>query len=629
MNYGYIKTPGAVDLSNTRGISFGAASPDSPAFIDIDYVQNGCPAIAASDAENVSVQNVVIDSSRLPFTDATVVTISTDRKTVQLKLNEPSRGEWNTTKYPFLRDMYTSIDAPNDLVGFSGPGRWDSATGIATLEYATPRATTLLLGRIHMKHFTNMQAWGVYGFRVTGSMTVRHTKLLSCAGMGFRCDFCEGDFLLESSSLEPGPGRIMSSTADGVHLMHHKGTISLRETLVNGTGDDCFNPHANFIVLSEISDDRRSATYIDETGPGWVPQAPLYLVNDRVRFYSRLTLQPVVDAGAGTGTSASAGAEHRLVNATGGYGANATLRFDRPIPASVRRYDMLLSVERTPSLDVDGCTFAHGGRGVVMSVVGGRIANSLFVNGGRDDWGPGSGGRPALRNTNSILALNGGCGAFEDYTEGPFSRDILIVNNTFEHIAPAAGGHKLAPTAIIQFAGCRPLGSCAAPPALGPPQPYPMPPCEPGGSTQPPLQTHTGDDGPGRIVEGGQRLAPRGGSMTVFSNVTVRGNRFTMGAGSAAAFVDVGVTDGIVVTGNRMVRMGAVGGAAGGRGAVAGVAAGAAGVVVARAEGVTALLTDVDVYSSRGFDAAAAEKGNACFSGDQQAPCVVSVSNTN
>jgi hypothetical protein len=53
----------------------------------------------------------------------------------------------------------------------------------------------------------------------------------------------------------------MSTTADGVHLMHHKGTITLVDSVINGTGDDCFNPHANFIVLSEvISADRRTAT---------------------------------------------------------------------------------------------------------------------------------------------------------------------------------------------------------------------------------------------------------------------------------------------------------------------------------------------------------------------------------
>ena len=90
-NYGYVRTPGAVDLSRTHNIIFGAASPDAPAMLDIDYAGNGCPAIGASDASNVTVQNVVMDTVRLPFTDGDIINISEDRLTVQLRMNEPAR----------------------------------------------------------------------------------------------------------------------------------------------------------------------------------------------------------------------------------------------------------------------------------------------------------------------------------------------------------------------------------------------------------------------------------------------------------------------------------------------------------------------------------------------------------
>ena len=38
MDFAYIQTPGAVDLSRTANLVFGAASAGSPAFLDIDYV---------------------------------------------------------------------------------------------------------------------------------------------------------------------------------------------------------------------------------------------------------------------------------------------------------------------------------------------------------------------------------------------------------------------------------------------------------------------------------------------------------------------------------------------------------------------------------------------------------------
>ena len=71
----------------------------------------------------------------------------------------------------------------------------------------------------------------------------------------------------------------------------------------------------------------------------------------------------------------------------------------------------------------------------------------------------------------SILFLEGGCGAYEDYTEGPFSANILISHNRFRSSSitmksPTQGA------AVIQFGGCRPVGKCAASPPPPPPGTY-------------------------------------------------------------------------------------------------------------------------------------------------------------
>ena len=88
-----------------------------------------------------------------------------------------------------------------------------------------------------------MQAWGVYGLRVLGEYTLDNVQLLSAGGMGIRCDFCEGTFSFLNSAVRPAPGRAMSTTADGVHFMHHRGAVVMRNSTVAGTGDDCFNVH--------------------------------------------------------------------------------------------------------------------------------------------------------------------------------------------------------------------------------------------------------------------------------------------------------------------------------------------------------------------------------------------------
>jgi hypothetical protein len=81
---------------------------------------------------------------------------------------------------------------------------------------------------------------------------------------------------------------------------------------------------------------------------------------------------------------------------------------------------------------------------MVISAVGVRIVNNSFHNGF---------GHP----TNSILFLDGGCGAYEDYTEGPFSADILIAGNTFTTNAEGGAALGVGAQAAIQLAGCRPV----------------------------------------------------------------------------------------------------------------------------------------------------------------------------
>ena len=131
----YIFTPGAVDLSNTTGITFGGAA-GAPASVrprlDADFEGQGCPAVAATDSTDVTVQHIVLDTARLPFTQAVVSTVSADKRTVQLTTKEPDRSEFNVEKYPWLL-TFMRMNAKG-FAGFSNSS-WDAATGEVTLSY--------------------------------------------------------------------------------------------------------------------------------------------------------------------------------------------------------------------------------------------------------------------------------------------------------------------------------------------------------------------------------------------------------------------------------------------------------------------------------------------------------------
>ena len=153
--FGYIFAPGAVDLSNTTGITFGAVSSAAPAILNIDYVHAGCPAVGATDATDVHLVNLVLDTQRLPWTDATLSS-SADGRSLRVTMADPQRSEWNVGKYPWL----SWTDPRNDtaLSGASSSS-WDAASGVATLDFPSPHFVKNGT-HIFTRHFRNMPSWG-------------------------------------------------------------------------------------------------------------------------------------------------------------------------------------------------------------------------------------------------------------------------------------------------------------------------------------------------------------------------------------------------------------------------------------------------------------------------------------
>jgi hypothetical protein len=570
--YAYVRTPGAVDLSNLSDVSFGAALPSAPALLDVDYLGAGCPAIAAWHANNVTLRNIVVDTTRLPFTEGSVAEALDGGRVMRILMWDAEHATFDVQAYPWLLSGW-------DWFGYVGPNltgfvssAWDARLGMATLTFSEPDASRAASEGAHVlcKHFLNLQSWGVYGLGVTGTFLHQDIKLLSSGGMGLRCDFCRGNWVGIRASVGAGLNRSMSTTADGIHFMHHAGKITLQNSTIDSTGDDCFNTHGNFIVLMELAlfGDRRRASYIDETGPGWLPEAATLLVGDVVQFYSRLTLQPL-------------GAPTVLLAATGGFGGNATLFFQDPIPLTALPYDMLLSLDRRPTLVATGNTFRPGGggtqksRGMVVSALGVTIKNNTFQGLG----------------ATSILFMNGGCGAYEDYTEGPFSADVLIADNTFAAADPRHSTDRVSGgIAVVQATACTP-SSCENVPAPPPSEPYPMPPCARGGSSQPPVRPHEGDpDGPGRVNEPGSALMTTAPGKQLFRNISVVGNYFT----SSSRFLDLGLADGVRVEENVFI-------------AIPGWGSPSDGALC--------------VYGSTGFNSSATVLKNRCLNGSQPVPC--------
>eukprot|EP01052_Picozoa_sp_SAG31_P016152 SAG31_NODE_1060_length_10111_cov_17.871354_4_plen_427_part_00 len=245
----------------------------------------------------------------------------------------------------------------------------EESTGIVTLRFddaLSLRAELKPKTRVFLKHFGNMQAWGIVAFN-SSNVSVIGSTLWSISGMGYRADFCTQRYLLKDSHVElkPGTVRPMSITADATHWMHHSGEILMDSCSFQGQGDDGCNPHGNFIVIVRATD-RNTVEYISERGPGWVGDAPTHMIGDEVQFFSRGTLQRIDDA-------SSEGSV--IVAAT-----ESSVTFSRPLPAKAKPFDMFLSLKRVASLKMRRCFFGNSNaRGIVLSAVNATIEDCRFV----------------------------------------------------------------------------------------------------------------------------------------------------------------------------------------------------------------------------------------------------------
>jgi hypothetical protein len=451
----------AVLLHGVSGLTFGGDGGGPRPQLLVDYTGGGCAGISVADSADVTVRSLRIDPYRLPFTVGSVVSASANVVRIRPEADSADRAEvyaWDTARYPFLElsetgqsvargERATRQLASNGLdcscFGLHCPSygpcynsSFDAATGVVALTFPTPsllRANLTQGTRVFLKHFGNEFSWGVFGWNVSGTLRVEAVSLYSTAGMGFRADFCEGTYELVDSdvSIKPGTVRPMSTTADATHWMHHAGPIVLRNSSMSGQGDDGFNIHSNFIVVESRLPAGSTVSYINEGGAGWVRSAPTFMIGDAVQFYRRANLQPI-------------GERNTIVAAT-----SSTVRFARPLPPGLKRYDMFLSMKRIASLEMSGCFFGNSNaRGVVLSAVNATIESTTFAN---------------LSST-ALLILEGGCGGKAgDYTEGPFSRNVALRNNRFVNTATVSRRSQaldINSLASVQIGGCTPLGVC-------------------------------------------------------------------------------------------------------------------------------------------------------------------------
>ena len=220
--------------------------------------------------ENFRMTGVNIDWGRVPFSMGKIV--ETDGRTFKIKVDEGYPVD-ESTQVMGLLEYNTRTSAPlsggNDIYYTVEYVRY---LGDQTLEIrfsqtykASPAGTTVIL-----RH--QIYSYDALTVQNCENAYFEHLNIYSAPGMAFmgqeNTNLYFNDF---NVMLKPDTDRLMSVTADGIHLMETAGEVVVTNSLFENCGDDALNVHGFYSTLKEITGGRKTIHIVNERDYNFSP----------------------------------------------------------------------------------------------------------------------------------------------------------------------------------------------------------------------------------------------------------------------------------------------------------------------------------------------------------------------
>ena len=294
------------------------------------------------------IQNLTVDWSRPPFTQAVLDAVRDNGHSLELLLPPETSGLGAGVPVGAL----TEIDGQSGLMRTGATDVYGGlkVTGVAgsrvTLSStqaiaAQPGATLLLRHQLYggnALHFTGC----------TDGLTVADVTVHAAPGMALYARSCQGDIRVSRFTVRPraGSGRLLSTNADALHLDGCTGTAVIADSAFERMGDDGINVHSGYLRIASLADRRT----VSLEAQGSLPADALPRAGASLALLSGQTLGPL---GTATLASVEAGAPARLV-------------FEVDLPKGLGVGDLVADPSRRIELTVSDCTLpGNRGRGVV------------------------------------------------------------------------------------------------------------------------------------------------------------------------------------------------------------------------------------------------------------------------
>jgi hypothetical protein len=366
------------------------------------FERNTSPILMARCTAPV-LRGFTIDFERPPFSQGDVLAVAPDGRSFDVRI-DPEFPVDGTEPIQTLGtyDRAAVLNSRNGLDTY-GIGKSSTLIGVQTLRISTNYALPRLKPGdvVVLRH----NVYGNHSIVMNGCKSPRISDVTIHAGGGMGVVGGQNDqVLIERLRILPTPGshRLMSICADGVHLGHSTGTVTITDCLMAAMGDDCININNSYLRVAGRIDARTLivSKYANQ------PFSPLEasMASTRVGFASGHTLAPIGEATI----SSSEVARDR-----------ETLHFQSDLPPDLQPGDVLSNLSSRATLSVSRCNFPGNRARGILAHANATIQNCYFAN----------------QTSDAILLAPD-----VSWLEGPEAAQVSIVDNKMIDVQRGGGG---------------------------------------------------------------------------------------------------------------------------------------------------------------------------------------------
>jgi len=310
--------------------------------------------------QNVTVEGLTIDWARPPFSMGNI--IAADKKHFDIRVFDTYPVQGGEPVQAFMDyNPKTKLPARHGL---------DVYHSVARTELLQPQVL-----RVHLNHEVDIQPdrWMLLRHEVYSSnalqanhcknVAIKNVTIYTAPGMGFCARRTENISLNGYRILiKPGTDRLMSTTADGAHLMDCKGEVTIRNCTFEGMGDDAVNVGTLYLTIKKVVDKK---TIIAGHN------LKLYrtvLPGETMEFCDHQTLLPYAQRKV---ASAEQLKKDHLVRLT----------FEKALPDEVKINHVMGNMDLLPTVHISHCRVARNrARGFLLTTPDAKVEHCRFEN---------------------------------------------------------------------------------------------------------------------------------------------------------------------------------------------------------------------------------------------------------